>query len=111
MIPLKRILTYKSKLGFGKWKDYTVQELINLRKKDILISPYFKLSSITYIEEILIELGITQEYRIDKPSINNEMYLKFISETKGFKVRSKEKMKPYRTIPLSKGILQHLNHK
>lgn len=111
MIPLKRTLTYKSKLGFGKWKDYTVQELLNLRKKDILISPYFKLSSITYIEEILIELGITEEYRIDKPSINNEMYLKFISETKGFKVRSKEKMKPYRTLPLSKGILQHLNHK
>ena len=111
MIPLKRVLTYKSKLGFGKWKDYTVQELIDLNKKDILISPYFKLSSITYIEEILIELGIKNEYRIEKPSINREMYLNFISETKGFKVRSKEKMKPYRTKTLSKGILQHLNHK
>ena len=111
MIPLKRTLTYKSKLGFGKWKDYTVQELLNLRKKNILISPYFKLSSINYIEEILIELGITEEYRIDKPSINNEMYLKFISEKSSLKVRSKEKMKPYRTLPLSKGILQYLNHK
>ena len=111
MIPLKRVLTHKSKLGFGKWKDYTVQELLNLNKKDILIGPYFKLSSITYIEEILIELGITSKYRIEKPSINREMYLTFISETEGFKVRSKEKMKPYRTQSLSKGILQHLNHK
>ena len=101
MIPLKRVLTYKSKLGFGKWKDYTVQELIYLNKKDVL----------TYIEEILIELGITNEFRIEKPSINKDMHFKFISETTGFKVRSKEKMKPYRTKTLSKGILQYLNHK
>ena len=79
MIPLKRVLTYKSKLGFGKWKDYTVQELIYLNKKDVLISPYFRLSSITYIEEILIELGITNEFRIEKPSINKDMHFKFIS--------------------------------
>jgi hypothetical protein len=111
MIPLKRVLTYKSKLGFGKWKDYTVQELFNLNKKDILISPYFRLSSITYTEEILIELGITNEFRIEKPSIDKDMHFKFISETTGFKVRSKEKMKPYRTKLLSNGILQYLNHK
>lgn len=111
MIPLKRILTYKSKLGFGKWKDYTVAELLALRKKQVLISPYFKLSSITYIEEILVELGITDEFRIEKPSKNKEMYLAFIKKTKGFKIRTKDKMKPYRTLPLSKGVLQHLNHK
>ena len=111
MIPLKRVLTYKSKLGFGKYKDYTVQELLSLNKKDVLISPYFKLTSITYIEEILIDLGITDTYRIEKPSKDKDMYIRFINETKGFKVRTKDKMIPYRTKNLSKATLQHLNHK
>lgn len=77
MIPSKRILTYKSKLGFGKWRDFTIEQLLKLGKLDVLIPPYYKLSSITYTEEILIQLGISEQYRIGKPSINKEMYSKF----------------------------------
>jgi len=68
MIPTLRILTAKSKLGFGKWKDYTVQELIDLRREIVLVSAYYKLTSINYVEEVLIKLKITEEYRIEKPS-------------------------------------------
>tara|TARA_R110000772_G_scaffold68118_2_gene150884 strand:+ start:1003 stop:1350 length:348 start_codon:yes stop_codon:yes gene_type:complete len=80
MIPTLRTLTRKSKLGFGKWKDYTVQELLDLRKPLVLISPYYKLTSINYIEDILIELKITKEYRIEKPSANKDEYYRFLNE-------------------------------
>lgn len=33
MIPTLRVLTLKSKLGFGKKKEYTVEQLIKLNKK------------------------------------------------------------------------------
>ena len=88
MIPTLRTLTRKSKLGFGKWKDHTVQELLDLRKHLVLIAPYYKLTSINYIEDILIELKITEQYRIEKPSANKEMYYKFLNEN-GYKLKQR----------------------
>jgi hypothetical protein len=80
MIPTLRILTRKTKLRFGKWKDYTIQELIDLNKHRVLIDAYYKLTSINYIEDILIELRITENYRIEKPSSNKEVYYRFLNE-------------------------------
>ena len=60
MIPTLRILTRKTKLRFGRWHDYTVQDLLDLRKQKELISPYYKLTPINYTEDILIELKITK---------------------------------------------------
>lgn len=88
MIPTLRTLTRKSKLGFGKWKDYTVQELLDLSKHLVLISPYYKLTSINYIDDILNELKITEQYRIEKPSANKEMYYKFLNEN-GYKLKQR----------------------
>ena len=80
MIPTLRILTRKTKLRFGRWHDYTVQDLLDLRKQKELISPYYKLTPINYTEDILIELKITKDYRIEKPGTDREMYFKFIRE-------------------------------
>ena len=88
MIPTLRILTRKSKLGFGKWKDYTVQQLIDLNKPLVLIASYYKLTSINYIEDILIELKITEDYRIKKPSSNKEEWYRFLNEN-GYKLKSR----------------------
>ena len=88
MIPILRTLTRKSKLGFGKWKNYTVQELLDLRKPLVLIAPYYKITSINYIEDILIELKIIEDYRIEKPSANKEMYYKFLNEN-GYKLKQR----------------------
>lgn len=80
MIPTLRVLTKKSKLGFGKYKHQTVQFMLDNMRKQRLISPYFNLTSITYTEEILNELGITKEWRIEKPGSDKEMYAKFIKD-------------------------------
>jgi len=50
-------------------------------KHRIITDSYFSLSSINYIEDILIEVGITKKYRIKKPSINKDMRRKFYTET------------------------------
>lgn len=112
MIPTLRTLTRKSKLGFGKDKDLTVQRILDLRKNLSLISAYYKLTSINFTEDILTELKITEEYRIEKPSANKEMYYKFLNEN-GYKLRSRgqgaDKLKK-ETKPFSKSQLQGMNH-
>lgn len=112
MIPTKRILTRKSLLKFGKWKDYTVQELLNLGKKEQLISAYFKLTSIDFKENILIELGITESFRIEKPNSNKELFYEFLNAN-GYKpkVRNREGADGMRKESkiLSKSALQRIN--
>ena len=66
-----RTLTYKSKIKFGKYPDYTVYELISLlgnRGHILLIYYYFLFDKINFTEDILDELCITKEFRIPKPS-------------------------------------------
>jgi len=113
MIPTLRTMTRKSTLGFGKMKDLTVQRILDLRKPLVLISSYYKLTSVNYTEDILNELKITKEYRIQKPSANKEMYYKFLNEN-GYELKPRsekgaDKMKR-KTKPFSKGYLQGLNH-
>jgi len=71
---LKRTLTRKSILGFGysENRDLSVQMLLDLNRHYILISSYFNLDKINFTDDILDELGITEEWRIDKPGKNME---------------------------------------
>jgi hypothetical protein len=111
-IDLDDTITRKSKMGFGKYKEKTVQEMLDLRRTLDLISAYYKLTSINYQEDILTELKITEQYRIEKPSANKEMYYKFLNEN-GYKLRSRgqgaDKLKK-QTKALSKRQLQGMNH-
>lgn len=113
MIPTLRTLTRKSRLGFGKWKDYTVQELLDLGKPLILIASYYKLTSINYIEDVLIELKITEGYRIKKPSSNKDEYYRFLNEN-GYKLKQRGVFGPdvmkKESKKLTKAQLQARNH-
>lgn len=66
---LKRTLTRKSILGFGysENRDLSVQMLLDLKRNYVLISSYFNLDKINFTDDILDELGITEEWRIEKP--------------------------------------------
>jgi len=90
----------------------TVQKILDMKMPLVLISPYYKLSSINYIEDILTELKITEQYIIKKPSINKEMYYKFLKEN-GFKLKERgkgpDKLK-LKTKQLTKSQLQSKNH-
>ena len=111
MIPTLRTMTRKSKLGFGKYKDFTVQKMFDMPKKIDLISAYYKLSSINYTDDILKDLGITKKYQIQKPGIDKDMYYIFLNENRYKKPprgTGPDKLKT-KTKPFSKKYMQSKN--
>ena len=64
-----RKLTRKSRLGFGYQdiKNITIQDIMMMNKHKELINIYFGLDKITFMDDILDELGITEDMRIEKP--------------------------------------------
>jgi hypothetical protein len=62
-----RKLTRKSIIGIGLLKDISVQRMLDRKKGKEIASLYFRLSHITFFDDILDEIGITQEWRISKP--------------------------------------------
>ena len=94
-ITLLRKLSLKSKLNFGQYPDLSIQELINLEKKSYLRWVYFNCDKITFFDEILDEIKIPLEFRIEKPSKNPEKYIE-LNEI------IKSKMSP---------LLKHINEK
>jgi len=109
---LLRKLTKKSTLKFGKYKDYTVEHLFGMKKQIDLTSIYFKLSNITFVDEILDELGITENFRIEKPSKNEELYKDFMMEKYGVKQKPNKKLQRMKkeTVSYRKDFLTNLNH-
>lgn len=72
-----RKLTEKSFIGFGKYKLETVSRLMELGKIDELASMYYKLSHITFFDNILEAIGITPEWRIEKPGTDWAKFYEF----------------------------------
>ncbi len=64
-----RKLARKSRLGFGYQdiKNITIQDILIMNKHKELIKIYFGLDKITFMDDILDELGITEDMRIEKP--------------------------------------------
>ncbi len=108
---LKRTLTKKSILGFGKYKNETVSKLLGMKCYRHLISAYYKLSSIDYDSEILQELGIIDKWTINKPGVDKDKYVNFLIE-KGYVMERNRnginKMKKEKRF--TKGYLQSKNH-
>lgn len=79
---LKRVLTRKSILGFGyaENRDLSVQMILDLGRKNLLIDSYYGLEKIDFVEDILNELGITKEFRLQKPAKDFEMRALFYTQ-------------------------------
>ena len=75
-----RKLTLKSKLGFGKYSDETVQHLIDRKGRKAICYlrwAYFNLSKISFVDDLLINvLKISKEDLIQKPSTNHNQEIK-----------------------------------
>jgi ABC-type xylose transport system substrate-binding protein len=83
----KRILTLKSKLGFGKYENITIDDIIKLQKDDYLRWVYYNYEFIDFMPEILDSIKISNEFRLVKPSKNPEMLVEInstINKTRKF---------------------------
>tara|TARA_R110000764_G_scaffold70747_1_gene146084 strand:+ start:16 stop:420 length:405 start_codon:yes stop_codon:yes gene_type:complete len=65
---LKRVLTFKSNIGFGDFKDFTVQQVIDVGKEYELVKMYYNLDRIDFRQDVKDRLFITKEREIVKPS-------------------------------------------
>lgn len=79
-VTLLRKLTRKSILGFGKHKDLTVQNLIDLDKKSYLRWVYYNCSKIDFMEDILKEIFKQDFVRLNKPDKNPELYEAYLKK-------------------------------
>lgn len=110
MIALLRTLTRKSKLGFGKNKNYTVEDLLSRNKQIDLISAYYKLTSINFTDDILLQLKINEDEKIIKPGIDLDMYYSILEKYPAkIRNRASDKLKP-KNKPYTKEKLQSINH-
>jgi hypothetical protein len=81
--------------------------LLDLSKDNVLICAYFNLGKIGFTDDILDELGITPEYRIEKPGKNEEKRILFFNDRLA-KMTDKERMIYFRTSKIDK---QHKNRR
>jgi hypothetical protein len=121
-----RKLTRKSLLGFGKDADLTIGNMLDLQKTRYLRWVYFNCSMLTFMDDILDQIGIIEEFRIEKPGkdsekheeLNNEIDLKrsgfskFKHEAHHKRVRKAEfiNFRKRDSIRFSKSIMQRKNH-
>lgn len=68
---LYRKLAFKSRLGFGRYADATVQDLLKVGEEEYLIWVYYNSDRIDFLPEVREAIGITQ--LIDKPGKNPEL--------------------------------------
>lgn len=66
-----RVLTRKSKLGFGKYADTPVGVLLNRKQHRYLRSIYYTWEAITFQDDILDEIGVV--WKIDKPGCDKSL--------------------------------------
>ena len=72
-----RILTRKSKLGFGPYANETIEMLLNRHMYPYLRKVYYTYEAISFQDDILDE--IHAEIRIEKPGTNKEA-IEIVSE-------------------------------
>lgn len=125
---LLRTLTRKSVFGFGydDKKDLSMQQLLDTNCQAMMIRAYYQLSKITFTEDILNELGIIGDLRIQKPgkveindpivikAVNNyykdKDHLKEWSKANSRKIQSKKTAKRIKGKMFSKETMRLRNH-
>lgn len=72
-----RKLAPKSIIGFGSFRDLSVQNVLDTQGKMPLISMYYNLERVSFLDEVLELLGITGEFVIQKPGKDKDKFESF----------------------------------
>jgi hypothetical protein len=120
---LLRILARKSIVWFGKYNGLSVQQIIDSQHGTYLRWIYYNITGITFTEDILEKLTISDNRKIKKPGIAPEMHSKIMEENREFlyfhtkshmdkiiKIRAKNRfIKTYNSVNFKKSQLQAIN--
>lgn len=91
MSTIKRKLTRKSIMNFGKYADCTVQHILDLQKHRYLRTIYYTNSNIDFFDDILIEIGAF-EHKIEKPGKDLDM-LEYVDKLADMRISGFNKFK------------------
>lgn len=69
-----RKLSRKSIIGFGYYRDLTVQNVIDKGSGHKLANMYYTLGKIDFLPDVLEELKIVADLKIEKPGKNTKKY-------------------------------------
>lgn len=75
-VPILRTLAWKSILGFGKYKELSIQQIFDLGHTAYLRYIYFNVEGLSFSEEILKKIHVINELydnKIAKPGTNPEL--------------------------------------
>lgn len=75
-VVLLRTLTRKSILGFGNFKDVSIQNMIDMRMERELLHIYYTCRNIDFCQDLKDELCISGEREINKKEKQEERYIK-----------------------------------
>lgn len=125
-VVLLRKLSRRSVMGFGKKHDAMVQNLLDLKNYKYLRWCYYNCSMITFMDDILDEIGVREDERISKPGNNPEMFLsiqekidnsvcglekvKLVNKTKSREKGERVSKRVKENFKFSKKNLQSKNH-
>ena len=62
-----RKMALKSIIGFGALRHQTVKDVLSQERGRLLINIYYSLGKISFIDDILVTLGIVGDLQIQKP--------------------------------------------
>lgn len=71
-VTLLRTMARKSVFNFGEHEGRTVQQVLDLKHYRRLRWYYYNCSKVSFLNDILEEIGITEEWRISKPGKDPE---------------------------------------
>ena len=112
-ITTKRILSFKSIIGFGKYEDLPVLQIAQMNP-NYLIYIYYHFEVIGFLDNVLDYLKIPKGYRIEKPGKDHEMFEKLGKEVKLKYVQNltdKERLVRYAKKKGYRNKLKKLNEK
>lgn len=64
----------KSVFSFGKYEGLSVQQVLDMKNYSFLRWCYFNCSMLSFLPDILDELSIFEDFRIEKPGTDVEKY-------------------------------------
>ena len=80
MITLLRTMTRRSIVGFGLNPDWRVDDFFKMKAHFELVKMYYKLGNVTFTEDVLMDLKITPERRIEKPGKSQDAYIMYAKQ-------------------------------
>ena len=70
----------RSKLGFGRYGEYPLSELMALNKYDVILGAYYGVTNVDFDFEVKFKLNMVEKHLIDKPGKDVDMYKLVLEE-------------------------------